>query len=257
MDGLKVFWLAIVQGVTEFLPVSSSGHLVVVDALWGEPTADMLEVSIFLHLGTLAAVLVFYRRRIFRLLGADRRAVPLLVVATLPAVVVGLGIKLLAHDALESPLLAGLLFPVTAALLIVASRRAPGDIDYTELTWSKALLIGLFQSAAILPGLSRSGATIAAGLLTGLKRESAATFAFLMAIPAIGGAVVLESLKLMKQSSSTAPVLLAEGAAVSCAVGFVALWCLTALVNRGRLHWFAGWLIPLGVAVIVWQLTSG
>jgi undecaprenyl-diphosphatase len=90
----------------------------------------------------------------------------------------------------------------------------------------------------------------------GLKREAAATFAFLMAIPVIGGAAALESIKLFRESPTTPPLLLAAGAAVSFVVGLFALWCLIGLVNRGRLHWFALWLIPLGIFVTVWQLAS-
>jgi undecaprenyl-diphosphatase len=257
MDLLKIALLAVVQGLTEFLPVSSSGHLVVVNAAFGEPLPDLLEVNIALHLGTLLSVLVFYRRRVLRLLGADRRAVPLLLVATAPAVVVGLAIRETpAKQLLEQPLLAGLMFPVTAALLIGAGRREPGPLDFTEMTWPRALLIGLFQAVAILPGISRSGATIAAGLLVGLKRESAATFAFLMAIPVIGGAAVLESLHLAGKPTTTPLWLLAAGAAVSFVVGLVALRLLTAIVQHGRLYWFAWWLIPLGIAVTVWQLLA-
>jgi undecaprenyl-diphosphatase len=246
--------LAIVQGLTEFLPVSSSGHLVVANALLREPLLDLVEVSIFLHLGTLLSILVFYRRRVLRLLGADRRVAPLLVVGTLPAVVVGLALKGFAPGALDSPLLAGLMFLVTAALLIVAVPPTPGHIDYTALTWPRALLIGIAQAVAILPGISRSGATIAIGLMLGLRRDSAAAFSFLLAIPAISGAVVLESWEIRHSSVTTPPWLLAGGTAIAFLVGLAALYALTRLVSRGRLHWFAWWLVPLGVCVTAWQL---
>jgi undecaprenyl-diphosphatase len=263
MDAFEIIILAIVQGLTEFLPVSSSGHLVVssavLEALGFQAPADVLQVNIVLHLGTLASVLVYFRRRVWRLVGEDRRVALLLVVGTLPAVAVTVALKMFMPEMeiLESPLLSGLMFPLTAAMLIWASRIEPGDVDYTRLGYRDALVIGLLQAIAILPGVSRSGATIVAGLALGLRRESAVTFAFLLAIPAIAGAGVLEMAKLLEPASaaeSTPAGLLLIGAAVSFVVGLAALDWLLRLVERGRLAWFAYYLIPLGVAVTLWQL---
>lgn len=262
----EIILLGIVQGLTEFLPVSSSGHLVVANGLLetfgSDPVEDLVEVSIVLHLGTLLAVLAFYRREILRLLGEDRRAIPLLIVGTIPAVIFGLLIKKgpfegLEKMILENPLVAGLMFPVTAATLLWVSRRDQGDIEYPQLTWQKSLLIGLMQAAAILPGISRSGFTIAAGLGVGLSRKSSSTFAFLLAIPVIAGAGLLESLDAMEAGTTgTSPTNLAIGFAVSFVVGWGALKLLVGLVQRGRLAMFAYYLIPLGVAVVAWQLAS-
>lgn len=262
MDLLEITILAIVQGITEFLPVSSSGHLVVasavLEAMGQKPPPDLVEVNIVLHLGTLLSVLVYYRRRILRLLGEDRRVIPLLVVGTIPLVIVGLGLKTLAPEALEDPLLCGLMFPLTGALLIWSSRLPVGEGNYTELRWREAILVGLLQAVAALPGISRSGATIAGGLIVGMRRDHAATFAFLLAVPAIAGAGVLESAKLFigsDQASPSTPVFpLVLGAAISFVVGLAALAVLVHIVQRGRLAWFAYWLIPLGVAVTVWRL---
>lgn len=259
MGWLEVLVLAVVQGVTEFLPVSSSGHLVVAAALLEEFPQEVLDVSIVLHLGTLLSVIVFYWHRLWRLLGEDRRVIPLLIVGTLPAVVVTLAIKIVAPEMeiLESPLLAGLMFPLTGLLLIAASRRLPGTTDYTDMTYRQVLAIGALQAVAILPGISRSGSTIVAGLLVGLRRESATTFAFLLAVPAIGGAGLLQAVKMLKGASlTTAPTVLAAGALVSFLVGLAALWWLIRLVQQGRLAWFAWWLIPLGIAVTAWQASK-
>jgi len=260
----EIILLGIVQGLTEFLPVSSSGHLVVanaiLEALGSEPVEDLIEVSIVLHLGTLVAVLVFYRREILRLLGADRRAIPLLIVGTIPAVLFGLLIKKGPFDGLgklilESPLVAGLMFPVTAAALFWVSRREPGETDYPDLTWQRSLAIGLLQAVAILPGISRSGLTIAAGLGVGLNRQASATYAFLLAIPVIAGAGLLEGLEAMKaETTGTPPFNLAIGFWVSFMVGWVALKLLVRWVQQGRLAMFAYYLIPLGIAVVAWQL---
>lgn len=272
MGLVEVIILAIVQGLTEFLPVSSSGHLVVANALLESlgypPTQDLLEVEIILHLGTLLAIFVFFWREIWQLLVRDWRLIPLLAVATIPAVVIGLPLKEFHTDWLESPLLAGFMFPVTAALLIWGSRQPVSNTSYRDLSYAGAVKIGLLQSLALLPGISRSGSTIAGGLLSGLDRRGAATFAFLLAIPAIGGAGLLEVLKLIKHSraastgdasasiaaATTAPLTLAVGALVSMVVGLFALWWLLKWVQQGRLALFAWYLVPLGVAVVAWQL---
>lgn len=257
--------LAIVQGLTEFLPVSSSGHLVVAEALfqsfgWGT-VPEKLEVNIVLHLGTLVSVILYYWRDILRLLGTDRRVVPLLIVGTVPAGLVGIGIKKVApesweHVLVESPLLAGCLFPVTAALLVWASRRPPHEKEYVRLGMRDALLIGIFQAIAILPGISRSGATIAGGLVMGLRRDASATFAFLLAIPAIAGAGLLEALEMLDGESTTSAGVLAAGFGMSAVVGLASLAVLIRFVKRGRLAVFAWYLVPLGIAVIVWQLLT-
>ncbi|TWT36728.1 Undecaprenyl-diphosphatase [Posidoniimonas corsicana] len=260
--------LAIVQGLTEFLPVSSSGHLVVTNAvlqaLGGEQVDfdQMLEVNIVLHVGTLLAVVAFYWRELTRLLTTDRRVALLLIVGTIPAAVIGFPLKHFAEETLNSPLLAGLMFPVTAAILYFGSRvrQDDGGADYQDLSYGRVLGIGAMQALALLPGISRSGSTIAGGLAAGLSRQAAGTFAFLLAVPAIGGPGLIEVVKLIKRSgeesaaSSVAPLDLAIAAVVSFAVGYLALWQLLKFVRQGRLALFCWYLVPLGVAVTAWQL---
>lgn len=259
----EIILLAIVQGLTEFLPVSSSGHLLVanelLETMGRPPVQDLLEVSIVLHLGTLAAVLVFYRQEIARLLGSDRRVVALMILGTIPAAIVGILLKKVIPEPqskliLENVGLAGFMFPITALLLVWAERRTAGEQPYRQLGWGKVLVIGLFQAVALLPGISRSGATIAAGLSVGLRREASATFAFLLAIPAIAGAGLLESFEVLEAGSTGTPMgLLAVGFFVSMAVGLGSLALLIHWVQRGRLAMFAYYLVPLGIAVIAWQ----
>lgn len=263
MEYLTVIVLAVVQGVAEFLPISSSGHLVIGEALFAAATGrklpDPTELNIALHAGTLASIAVVYWQRIWRLLGQDRRVLGLLFVATLPAVVVGMPVRLWwAHSILENAFLAGCMLPVTGLILIVASRRTPGELEYQDLTYRQALFIGLCQAVALLPGISRSGTTIAAGLLAGLRRDATATFSFLMALPVIGGACLLELLQRLLKPASTAQAtsgwLLALGVVISAVVGMLALRWLLAWLQRGRLQWFAAWCIPAGLAAIAWQL---
>ncbi len=255
---LEVIVLAVVQGIAEFLPISSSGHLVVVAALF-EPSdfasGQMLTVNIVLHLGTLLAILVFYRRRILQLAGSDRRVVGLLLVGTLPAVAFGLPLRWVAGETLESVLLAGPMFLLTGLMLVWTARLHTGSTACRELGYGQALLIGLFQALALLPGVSRSGATIVAGLGCGLKRDEAAAFSFLLAIPAIGGAGLLEVVELVRGGGNGTPfTVLATGALLSFAVGLAALVWLIRWIQKGRLHDFAWWVIPVGVAVTAWQL---
>ncbi len=259
------FWqilvLAVVQGMTEFLPVSSSGHVVVMSALiCGEgQELDIGDINIVLHLGTLLSILVFYWHRIWRLLGQDRRTIGLLALGTVPAVIVGLPLKMSGLDfLLESPLLAGMLLPVTGLVLLWVSRSMSGQREYNDLSYGDALKIGLAQATAILPGLSRSGITISAGLKCGLAPKSAATFSFLLAIPAIGGAGVLEVMSLMRETTTiqTPVSYLVAGGLVAFMVGLISLWWLINWLERGRLQLFAWWCIPLGIAVVIWQLAT-
>ena len=168
MDNLvHILILAIVQGVAEFLPISSSGHVVITAELLSPGKAqsmDVGELNLVLHLGTLLSILVFYYRRILRLLGEDRRMIGLLIVGTIPGAVLGLLIKSYWKDALENPLLAGTLLPVTGLMLLLAARWQTGEHEESELDYRRAVMIGAAQAAAILPGLARSGSTIVAGL---------------------------------------------------------------------------------------------
>jgi undecaprenyl-diphosphatase len=266
MSPLEMILLAIVQGITEFLPISSDGHLAVVNALLdargrtGVP--DLLETTIVLHLGTLASVLVFYRREIIRVLFEDRRAILPLIVATIPAVIIGLGIEKglpdrISKPLLESPLLAGFGFFITAAALWFLGRRPEGELDYPQTPLGTALAIGVAQAAAILPGVSRSGLTISTGVALGQRREAAATFSFLMAIPAIAGAGLLKTIDAIEKGTTSTPLpTLALGFAVSMLVGVAALAVLLRMLRRGRLELFVYYLVPLGIATIAWQLAQ-
>lgn len=254
MSWLDLIILSVIQGVAEFLPISSSGHLVIVEAILGVES-NQADLNIALHFGTLLSIFVFYFQRIFRLLGEDRRVIPLLVLGTIPAAVIGVTIKKLFPEALENALLAGLMLPVTGAILLWAGRKPSGDLTYQRLSWGKTLVIGCFQAVALLPGISRSGFTISAGLMTGQRKDSAATFSFLLALPAILGATVLEFKDVAAGEIEQDTLLkLVVGALISFVVGLGALTWLVKLLEKGRLHWFAYWCIPVGIGVVVWQL---
>jgi undecaprenyl-diphosphatase len=278
MELLRTLILAVVQGLTEFLPVSSDGHLVVVSALFkaatGQKLDELLALEIMLHAGTLAAVLIVFRKQLVRLLSADRRVVGLLIVGTIPAAVFGIGLKkldkLYGWHILESPLIGGLGLIATGLILLMIRRsenRAAGvgsspsnaepGIAYPDLSYGQAFLIGCFQAVAVLPGVSRSGSTIASSVaLVGMKRTDAANFSFLLSIPAVGGAVLLQLLEFARGETTTQLPWgdMALGAVVAMVVGLAALSWLLKLLRGGKLHYFAYYCIPLGIAVTAWQL---
>jgi undecaprenyl-diphosphatase len=264
MDFVLVVLLGAIQGLTEFLPISSDGHLAIAMALYsaisGQTLSEPLALTIVLHAGTLLAILVFYRRRLLQLLGEDRRVVGLLIVGSLPAAIVGLTLEMWFEERtdqyLTDPLLAGLMLPITGALLLWGSRSQPGDTTYQQMTWKQALVIGMFQAAAILPGISRSGSTITAALALGIRPDSAATFSFLLAVPVVGGACALKLAKLLSGGTTGLPgEHLVLGTLVSLVVGLFSLWWLIRWLQQGRLHYFAWWCLALGLVVVAWQLT--
>ncbi|HUY88514.1 MAG TPA: undecaprenyl-diphosphate phosphatase [Pirellulales bacterium] len=263
MEYLRIIILGVVQGITEFLPISSDGHLVVADRLFGLANGeefakgDLLE-TIILHLGTLFSILVIYWRRILRLLTTDRRVIGLLIAGTVPAGVVGIVLEEYFKDWMTNPTLTGAMLLINGAVLLWINRRGDGPLAYQQLSYAQTLAIGACQAAAPLPGISRSGTTIAGGLAVGLRRDDAATFSFLLAVPAISGAVGVALLKLAKGAAiSSPPGTLAVGAVVSFFVGLVSLRLLLKVLNSSRLHWFGWWCMALGSAVLVWQLSSG
>ena len=252
----KLTLLAIVQGIAEFLPISSSGHLVVLEH-WMELASDLTDINIVLHAGTLLAILIVYRERIGRMLFSDRKLLGLVIVGTLPAVLVGLGLKLFLESLLENPTIAGVCFPLTGAILFWCQRHSPGELRCENLSWKAALGIGLAQAFAILPGISRSGTTIAAGLAAGLSRHEAAAFSFLLAIPAIAGAALLEAVSLAGgEPISTSPIMLISGAFLAAVVGWLSLHWLLRVLQRGRLNWFGCWCVFLGIVVLIQQFTG-
>ncbi|MBD3673382.1 MAG: undecaprenyl-diphosphate phosphatase [Planctomycetaceae bacterium] len=247
----ELILLSVVQGIAEFLPISSSGHLVVLEH-WLDIKSDLSDINIILHAGTLLAILLVYRQRIFRMLFQDVRLLGLVVLGTIPAVIFGLGVKLLFEGLLESPLIAGVCLPVTAILLFWTDRSIAGELRSDQLSWKQAFGIGCAQAAAVLPGISRSGSTIAAGLAAGLNRAEAATFSFLLAIPALSGAAVLELASSLSSEKAlqTSVSMLVVGALISAVVGWVSLKGLLTILQKGRLRIFGVWCLILGVVVL-------
>lgn len=248
---LEILILSVVQGIAEFLPISSSGHLVLLQHAFGGMKETIL-INVVLHAGTLLSILCIFHQQILDILTKHRRLIGMLIIGTIPAAVVGLTIKKLYADVLESPWISASMLIVTGIGLLWIRKQPEGSTDYAHITWKQALAIGCFQAIGILPGISRSGSTIFAGLLFGLNRNSAATFSFLLAIPAILGATVLELKDLGEAAPDGMPRLyLLAGAAISFVVGLFALVWLKRWLNQGKLHYFAFWCIPVGLISLV------
>lgn len=258
MTFFDVLWLGIIQAVTEFLPVSSSGHLVVFQRLFGlrEP---LLAFDVLLHLGSMAAVIIFYRTRLGQLIRSvfrpsqtpgGRRLVGMIILASVPAGIVGLGFGDFIESLFNSPAAVGMFWLLTAALLFGVSRLAHSNRTVETVSVSDALLIGLFQAVAILPGVSRSGSTIAAAMLCGLAAKEAADFAFLIYLPAIFGATVLKLGDLAGTSGGELRLYI-MGAVVAAIVSYAAIWFLLRLLQQRIIRPFAWYCLAAGTATLI------
>ncbi|MBN1284211.1 MAG: undecaprenyl-diphosphatase UppP [Anaerolineae bacterium] len=270
MEIWQAIFLGIVQGATEFLPVSSSGHLVLVPWLLGWE-APGLAFDAVLHLGTMAAVLVYFWRDWVRLLRggwqvvrrrsfdhADGRVLAMVVVASIPAGIVGFLFEDFFESVFNTPVTAALFLLVTAGLLVAAERLGDPARVLGGLTWTDALVVGLAQTLAIFPGVSRSGSTIAAGLWRGLRREEAARFSFLIGTPIIFAAGVKQIYDAAAggQLAAISNTFFA-GVVAAAVVGYLCIWWLLNFLRRQRLFVFAGYCTALSIVCLVVALTRG
>lgn len=218
---------------------------------------DVTDVNIVLHAGTLFSIIVFYWHRIWRLAGEDVRTIPLLIVGTIPVVIIGFTAKSLFEPLLANALLAGVMLIINGGILLITSNIPSRAGRYQDLGLMGALWIGLAQSFAILPGISRSGSTICTGLFAGLSIQNAATFSFLLALPAIGGASTLEIVDLVRDAELTTPIFnLTIGVSTAFVVGLLSLRWLTRWLEKDRLQHFGYWCLAAGTVVVVWQLAA-
>jgi len=261
MDAFQAFVLGIVQGLTEWLPISSSGHLVIMQDLLGLEPDKNLVFDLVVHLGTLCAVCAFFRKELSRivlavftrrsLVGPQERALRLLgaliIIGTIPAAVAGVAFS----DSIEKIFdlrLVGAALIANACLLFVFERvGAQGTRKSARLL--DAVIIGFFQAVAIIPGISRSGSTIGGGMLRGLERELAAVFAFLLSVPTLLGAFVLGAVTLENTEATVVP--LAIGFVVAFAMGLASIEYLLKAVKSKKLWIFAVYCAVVGAAVVV------
>jgi undecaprenyl-diphosphatase len=270
MTPLEALVLGIIQGATEFLPISSSGHLVLVPWFlgWSEPG---LAFSAFLHWGTLLAVLVFFRRDLYRLLMAwlasirdrsledrEARVAWWIIIATIPAGIIGFTFQNFFESLFNTPrIVAGFLL-LTGLILAISERRGTQRQSADEMRWYDALMIGLAQAAAITPGISRAGATIGAGLLRGIKRASATRFSLLLMVPTIFGAGIFSSLDLAQEGFFGSGWLLLTIGFFSAAIsGYIAIRWLVTYLTRHPLTIFAIYCAAVGVSGLLLSVLRG
>jgi len=263
--------LGILQGLTEFLPVSSSGHLVL-GQIYFNITEFAMIFDISVHMGTLAAVLVVYfpdiklmlesifkflakaagRKPFVHLLKTDKnlKLAALIIVGSVPTALIGLGVKNFEHILFTSDTLVGCMLILTGTILWVSKRYYNNEISGGVFDTKRAIFIGIVQGFAVIPGISRSGSTIAAGMAAGLDRQTAAKFSFLLSVPAILGAQILGVKDAMETGFVINPAII-YGTIVSFIVGLVALKLLLKLVNRGKFHLFAPYCWLVGMLVLL------
>ena len=269
---IQALVMGLTQGLTEFIPVSSSGHLILVPWLFGWPVKETflgsLEFSVILHMGTLLALLVYFWRDWLKIIPAglatirdrsfkgdpDRKMAWLLVVATIPAVAVGPLLTGPIEDAVRDPGLVALMLCIGAAILWLADRWGTKAREMDTITFRGSLGIGLAQVFALVPGISRSGISISAGLFGGLTREAAARFSFLMATPVVAGAGLWEARKLLSHDPA-APnpetKLVVIGFITAAVSGLLAIRFMLAFLRRQPVTLFVVYRVLLAAAVFI------
>ena len=274
MTLLQSIVLGIIQGLTEFLPISSSAHLVIAPYLLGWDFTDQAEFifDVLVQLGTLVAVLVYFWRDLVSIARAfilglwhkkpfadlEARLGWWLIIASIPAALGGLWLKDAVEKAFSSPLATSLFLILTAGFLVAAERLGKRTRQLEQLTGLDALVIGVFQAVSLFPGVSRSGSTITAGMLRGLDRRPAARFSFLMSVPVMLGAGALAMVDLFQYPDFSAllPSLVA-GFIAAAVVGYLSIRWLLGYLTRHSLYIFAGYCLLLSLTVLIVFLFRG
>ena len=252
MNILEAILLGIIQGLTEFLPISSSGHLAVAERLLGRDVP--LAFDVLLHFASLAAVVIVLWGDLWSLLTTRRRLILPLIIGTIPAGLAGVLLGDRLENAKHDMLVVGCCFIVTGVALAVGERLARSRTAARSLTGIglvDALIVGLAQAVALLPGVSRSGMTISAVRMRGVSREDCVRFSFLLAVPVIAGAGVLEAPKMLKMAGGVGAASLAAGAVAGLAASILAIKLLLKIVRRVSLGVFSYYCLPLGMLLFV------
>lgn len=245
MTSIQAIILGLIQGLTEFLPVSSSGHLVIFQKGLGfnEPP---LAFDVLVHTATLVAIIVFFWQDLLKI---DRSRILAIGVGTIPTAVIGLLLEKKSQMLFNDLSLVGGGLLITSLLLISTKFNKRRPQKKSRVKYKSAFLIGVAQGIAVIPGISRSGATIVSGLWLGLERKEAVTFAFILAIPAIIGAQVLKFQDLVASGQLTALPSIA-GFVTAAVSGWISLKLLKLMVNKARLHRFAYYTLPLAFVLL-------
>lgn len=261
---LQVVVLALLQGITEFLPVSSSAHLILIPAFFAWPDQG-LAFDIAVHLGTLLAVMSYFRADIFKIvvdfihsikerrINSHQKLGWLIIVATIPVGLVGFFARNFIENHLRSPSIIAWTTLGFGILLWIADYYGRKKRTVSQLTWQEAIIIGGSQALSLIPGTSRSGITLTAGLFLGLTRENAAHFSFLLSIPVIILAGGLETIKLLKNPISVNWVSLGWGVGLSAISGYCCIHYFLKLLNKIGLAPFVLYRLILGISLLMWK----
>lgn len=248
---LEAIILGIVQGFTEFLPVSSTAHLILFPWFFGwKGKLDSLTFDVALHAGTLLALIICFWKDWVEILLNNRKLLALLVVATLPAGIAGILLKDVVETTLRSPLIIVFTLVLFGIVMLISERWKRGR-EIKDMTFSDAIIIGVSQAVALIPGVSRSGITISAGLFRGLEREASARFSFLLSTPVIFGATLLEGRKLISNAGNYDLNLFVAGFVTSGVTGFIAIKFLLYFLRKHPLNVFVYYRFVLAVIIII------
>lgn len=270
MDLVAAALLGVVQGLTEFLPVSSSGHLILARAFFGwDPGRFGLAFDVACHVGTFLAVAVYFRAEIWELLRSAPAALTggegkwphlgrLVIIGTVPVAIAGLAFDDWVETTLRSPAVVAVTLALGAVGLIVAERFGSQRRNHEEVSYTEAFAVGLAQATALVPGVSRSGATLTMAMLLGLRRESAARFVFILSLPAVLAAALKEGLTLAETGVEGLPwSVFAVGLTVSAVVGYVTVKYFIRYLAAHSLTGFAVYRFALAAVTVVWLATRG
>lgn len=256
MSWIQAIFLSIIQGLTEFLPVSSSGHLVIFQKLLRLEEPPVL-FDILVHVGTLGAIVFYFKEQLLVIFKGiikknrfDIKILLMILIGTIPAGIIGFFLQGYIKDIFDSLKLVGLSLLLTAGLLFSTKFTKNLNKDFKDLNWKETLFIGIFQAIAILPGVSRSGSTIVAGLWQNLKRETAFAFSFYLAIPAILGALILQ----IPEISNSSDYYLKQGIfgmIIAGTVGYFSLIILEKFLKSAKLFWFGLYCLAAGILVLI------
>jgi len=265
MGYVEAIVLAIIQGFTEFLPVSSSGHLVLAQHWFGNFGENYLLYDVMLHTATVTAILLYFWQDLLTLgkgyvglpteqgsifKGCERQTIHYVILASVPTAIIGLGVRSIGFSSLANPSLVAVMLLVTGVILWLTRGGGAARTAREMRPWD-ALIIGLIQGVAVFPGISRSGSTIAGGIFLGLDRELSTRFSLLISIPAVAGATLLELAKAFEQTQDSLGMYLL-GMGVAALVGYWSIGVILRLVRHNHFYLFSYYLWPLGIGILLW-----
>ena len=270
MSILEAIILGFIQGATEFLPISSSGHLVLLPEIFGLGHADLTMIGV-VHLGSLVAVFIYFWKDIWSIITAVLQGISkrdfmgttesrlgwLIAIGSIPVVILGLLFRDFFEEIFGSPTTAAFFLIITAGLLVAGEKMLSGDKDVPHMNWKDAFIVGVFQTFALFPGISRSGSTIVGGLQRGLDRPTATRFSFLLGIPVILGAGLFSIVDIVTQPETTQDPIMYIVAFLSAAItGYACIYFLLRWVRNHSLYIFAVYCALLGGGYLLYTMLS-